>query len=886
MRHIIFQEADEYPVALLIKGSAFQAYELESRYVEALDGRIRRDQIIGFDLAYNESGKAPVRLIKQYLTEELLPELHELGTRYLYVADAAYFKVLAGQTKAEGHYGYCLPCALEGYEHMQVVLGFNYQQLVYNPSLEPRLRLTLDALAEAFEGSYKPLGADVIKQAVYPSNVGQIAQALESLHEFDTLAADIEAFSLKVTDAGVGTIGFAPDQGRGVAFPVDYRPRPQSEILAQGDNWDGLYGDFVPNEEVRSLLRAFLESYQGRLRWHNASYDLRCLIWALFMDHPKDIKGLVHGLHTMTRLFDDTKIIAYLATNSTAGNELGLKTLAHPFAGNYAVDVKDIRKVRIEDLLEYNVIDVLSTNYVYDTYYPKMVEDDQEGLYEGLMKDSLKTIIQMELVGMPLNQDKVKVARATLERDLAKQQAVLDNSQLIRQFEQRQTEEAWEADYRSRRDKAKNPDKIQHKDRQAFPYQAYNPNSGPQTQVLLYEVMNLPVLDKTDSGQPATGGKTLKKLLNHTSDPEKLEVIEALRNIAKASKILSAFIPCFEQAFRKSDGLTYLHGNFNLGGTVSGRLSANDPNLQQIPSGSDYGKLIKDCFCAPKGWVMCGADFNSLEDYISALTTKDPNKLKVYIEGYDGHSLRAFSYWPEKFPWDEMTPERSFAVKDDPILDAVRSESKGPTFALTYQGTWMTLVKNLGFDEATAKKIEAAYHELYRVSDEWVQARLDEAARKGYVEVAFGLKVRTPLLARSLRNHRMTPKEAQAEGRTAGNALGQSYGLLNNRAANEFMQRVWDSDYCYDILPIALIHDAIYLLVRDDIDIIEWVNRNLIECMEWQELPEIQHDQVKLGAALDIFWPSWKYDVTLPNRASRQEIRQLCEEHMGALEAA
>lgn len=53
-------------------------------------------------------------------------------------------------------------------------------------------------------------------------------------------------------------------------------------------------------------------------------------------------------------------------------------------------------------------------------------------------------------------------------------------------------------------------------------------------------------------------------------------------------------------------------------------------NLQNLPAGSTFGKLIKKCFKAPEGWLFGGADFSSLEDYISALTTKDPNKLRVY----------------------------------------------------------------------------------------------------------------------------------------------------------------------------------------------------------------------------------------------------------------
>lgn len=67
------------------------------------------------------------------------------------------------------------------------------------------------------------------------------------------------------------------------------------------------------------------------------------------------------------------------------------------------------------------------------------------------------------------------------------------------------------------------------------------------------------------------------------------------------------------------------------------RPISNIKNMQQIPANSTYGKLIKKCFSAPKGWLFCGADFNSLEDYISALTTKDPNKLKVYV----GHTVYA-----------------------------------------------------------------------------------------------------------------------------------------------------------------------------------------------------------------------------------------------------
>lgn len=245
-------------------------------------------------------------------------------------------------------------------------------------------------------------------------------------------------------------------------------------------------------------------------------------------------------------------------------------------------------------------------------------------------------------------------------------------------------------------------------------------------------------------------------------------------------------------------------------------------------------------------------------------------------KGYDGHCLRAYSYFGNMMPDIDPTNVDSINSIAD-VYPALRQRSKSPTFLLTYQGTYMGLVKNLGFDLEEAKQIEKSYHELYKESDEWVQGKLQQASKDGYVTVAFGLRVRTPLLQQTMLGNQKTPFEAQAESRTAGNALGQSYGLLNNRAAIEFRQRVLASPYKLDILPVAHIHDAQYFLVRDDLDIVQWVNENLVACMQWQELPEIQHPQVHLGGEICLFYPSWANEYKIPNHASAEQIRQACQ---------
>ena len=83
-----------------------------------------------------------------------------------------------------------------------------------------------------------------------------------------------------------------------------------------------------------------------------------------------------------------------------------------------------------------------------------------------------------------------------------------------------------------------------------------------------------------------------------------------------------------------------------------------------------------------------------------------------------------------------------------------------------------------------------------------------------------------------------------------------------------------------------MIHDAIYLIIKDDVDVILWVNRELIMAMQWQELPEIQHDEVKLGAELDIFWPSWASKITIPNDCTAFQLRQITGRHVKQLKAA
>jgi DNA polymerase-1 len=91
------------------------------------------------------------------------------------------------------------------------------------------------------------------------------------------------------------------------------------------------------------------------------------------------------------------------------------------------------------------------------------------------------------------------------------------------------------------------------------------------------------------------------------------------------------------------------------------------------------------------------------------------------------------------------------------------------------------------------------------------------------------------------------------------------------------MERVWASPHALDILPAAQIHDSLYFLIKDDTATLKWVNDNLIECMQWQDHPDIAHPVVKLGAELEVHYGTWDKPIKIPNQASLDVIRATCQ---------
>jgi len=870
MENITYAPNTQYSVAILIKSYLVggQYKKIKEYYVDPLVSRgIRIEDIIVIGLPYTDYKKCSAATMKQSVP--LLQEFMDTcGCQHVLVADTPYLKKLAKLQNLANLSGVLLPNVMGPQRLFKALLYTTYQ---FNDKAAERVNLSLDALVESYKGKYRE--KDILKNPIYPHTSVDIKRELDKLLDYPALAVDIEGFGLRLDDAGVATIGFAYSIDSGIAFGVDYREDFQEP---------------KPNWEIRSLVKDFLEEYSKRggiTYYHGIAYDVKHLVANVFMKNDLlDYKAMVDGVELLTTNAYCTKDIAYLATNSAAGNILNLKHLALEYTGRYAIDVKDIRKHPLDVVLEYNLKDCCATYWIYEKNYPTLKSRNQEELYLNHFQTNQRTLITMELTGMPLDMPEVLRLRTELD---TKEETLL--------FQLRNTTAVQEyVEHRAVMDHAKYQNSVKgaghtleyFKEWKADKLE-FKPTQDRAIVWILHEYFALPIIDKTlKAREPSVADDTLQKHVQWIESGNvpgqnaqlALSFLQDVREYLEVQKINGTFVKAFiTKSIRKKDGIYYLHGSINQGGTISARLSSNDPNMQNLPSGSHWGKAIKKCFKAPPGKVMLGPDFNALEARIGALRTKDPNMLKVYTDGFDSHSLNTYAYADGTESWysmitDPEDPQCINLIMKLGVTD--RKNSKPTTFALQFFGNYKTLMNNQGYSEEKSKRLVDAFHKLYAKYFETINDILDQGMKDGYVTVAFGLRIDTPAMAKSIANTSVTPATVDAERRSVGNAISQSYGQMNTKAADDFMRRVWASKYRYTVHMQNVIHDAIYTFGPSDLECVKWVNDNLIECMCMQTDPHIQHPDVGLEAELDIFYPTWADSFTVPNSATEQEIQE------------
>ncbi len=320
MKHILFAPGtDKLKTAIIIKEAALRKPGILANYINPLTAAgVEPNTLVAVDLKYQANNKCTAAHAKDYLSV-LLPALDRINITTILCADGIYFKYLTKNAKVEPFHGEVMPCAIKGFEHINVILSVNFQAMEYNPAVKTKLDLSIDTLAGYLNGSHIELGSDIIHTESYPRLPEEIKVTLDWLMDKPELTCDIETRSLNFWEAGIESIAFAWNKHEGISFCIDR------------DN------DKINNKLIRVAVKEFLTSYKGTLIWHNISYDAKILVYELWMQDLQDYKGMLKGIEIMTQNFDDTKLITFLSTNNAVRNILDLKSLSQEYMGNYGV---------------------------------------------------------------------------------------------------------------------------------------------------------------------------------------------------------------------------------------------------------------------------------------------------------------------------------------------------------------------------------------------------------------------------------------------------------------------------------------------------------------------------------------------------------------------
>ena len=241
----------------------------------------------------------------------------------------------------------------------------------------------------------------------------------------------------------------------------------------------------------------------------------------------------------------------------------------------------------------------------------------------------------------------------------------------------------------------------------------FNINSTQQLGVILFEKLKLPVYKKTKSGY-STDVDILEKLKPEHPVIEKILEYRSLMKLN--STYVEGLIPYINEKTHR------IHSYFHQTITATGRISSTEPNLQNIPTRYELGKLLRKAFKPAEGNILIDADYSQIELRVLAHISEDRNMVQAFKNDEDIHRQAASKVF--EVPIDEVTKEQ-------------RSSAKAVNFGIVYGISDFGLGEQLGIGRKKAKQYIEEYLEQYSGIKKFMTNITEEAKEKGYVETLF-----------------------------------------------------------------------------------------------------------------------------------------------------
>ena len=483
---------------------------------------------------------------------------------------------------------------------------------------------------------------------------------------FDTWLAKLEAADLGALDTETTSIDEMRAEIVGISFSV--KPGEAAYIPLTHDYPDAPAQ--LPRDEVLAKLKPWLENPAKLKLGQHIKYDRH-----VFANHGIEVQGYAH----------DTMLQSYVLE---VHKPHGLSSLALRHVGRTGISFEDLcgkgvhqitfNQVDIAKAAEYSCEDSDQTLDVHLALWPQLQANDKlRAVYELEMASS-ETLYRIECNGVLIDAPML----AAQSQELGGRMLKLEEETHV------------------------------------LAGQPFNLSSPKQIGEIFFTKLGLPIVKKTATGAPSTDEEVLEKLAEDFPLPAKILEHRGL------AKLKGTYTDKLAQLALPRTGRVHTH--YAQAVAVTGRLSSNDPNLQNIPIRTAEGRRVREAFVAAPGCVIASADYSQIELRIMAHISGDASLLKAFHAGLDVH---------------RATASEVFGVAVDEVSSEQRRYAKTINFGLIYGMSAYGLARSLGIDNTAAKNFVEKYFARYPGVKQYMDETRLSAKSKGYVETVMGRRL-------------------------------------------------------------------------------------------------------------------------------------------------
>jgi DNA polymerase-1 len=551
----------------------------------------------------------------------------------------------------------------------------------------------------------------VVTEVVAPAAAYEIVTELDAFNRWLEILAKAPLFAF---DTETTSLNYMDARIVGVSFSVEpgvaaYVPLAHDYVGAPPQ---------LPRDFVLGALQPLLEDPHCAKVGQNLKYDASVLA-----NHGITLRGI--RFDTMLESYVLDSVATRHDMDSLALKYLGHKTIRFEDIAGKGAKQLTFNQIRVEEAGPYAAEDADITLRLHETLWPRL--DEHAGLR------SVLTDIEVPLVPV-------------LSR-IERQGVLISKALLVQQS-------------------AELGERLQQLEAEAYDLagERFNLGSPKQLGDILFQKLQLPVIKKTPTGAPSTAEEVLVELALDYPLPNLLLEYRSL------SKLKSTYTDKLPEMINPATGR--VHTSYHQAVAATGRLSSNDPNLQNIPIRTQEGRRIRQAFIAPPGYQILAADYSQIELRIMAHLSADVSLLRAFNEGRDVHTA---------------TASEVFEVALESVSGEQRRKAKAINFGLIYGMSAFGLARQLHLGRNEAQQYIDRYFERYPGVAQYMDRTRALAREQGYVETLFGRRLYLPDINARNKMH------VQAAERTAINApmQGTAADIIKRAmlAVDDWLQR-------------------------------------------------------------------------------------------------